>query len=530
MFRIERPDWIAALALAVLSGSLILPNLASSYLWQDEAQTAVIARTILGGGVPRGTDGVNYFSQEQGREYGPGHVWKWHTWLSFYVAAASLAVLGETTAAARLPFALMGVATVVLCYFAGLALWRDRTAAVTSGAMLALSVPFLMLSRQCRYYAAAGLFSLMGLHAYARLESRSRAPAAWLFVSALLLFHTHYIYCATLLASLAIHAAWFRRDRLRAVGWVSLATFAVNLPWIVWFADVRPGGDAYLASVLDLSKLAQFAAEYVGLIGRWLFQPALLLIVPVLALLRWRRGEPVLSLPPQRISALALVVLYAGVTVVLVSLLSPLVFYRYLAPLCAPMALLAGLLVGSLLRRAPLLGIAVAVAWLLAGDLRLHLVELRGGISGPIGGLVRFFEENAGPDDVVAISYGDMPLKFYTDLRVVGGLTGEDLEPARTADWIVIRHAENTEVDAEVRRLLQLVVLGGGYRPHVLDVPDTAFENREVPDVHRYRTAPRRVPRVVVFEREARSQERRASGDRSPQDTGGILPPSPRAQ
>ena len=48
-------------------------------------------------------------------------------------------------------------------------------------------------------------------------------------------------------------------------------------------------------------------------------------------------------------------------------------------------------------------------------------------------GIVSYLSENAEEDDVVAITYGDMPLKFYTDLRVVGGLTGEGLSPAKNA-------------------------------------------------------------------------------------------------
>ena len=173
----EGSDWVAGIAFAVLAAALLLPNLGESYLWQDEAQTAVVARTILTDGVPRGSDGTNFFSQEQGREYGADHLWIWHTWGSFYLTAASLFALGENTAAARLPFALLGVATVALAYFAGLTLWRDRRAALAGAGMLALSVPFLILSRQCRYYAAAGFLSLVGLHAYARLRGGARGGA-----------------------------------------------------------------------------------------------------------------------------------------------------------------------------------------------------------------------------------------------------------------------------------------------------------------------------------------------------------------
>ncbi len=165
----ERRTWIEALALAVLAAALLLPNLGSVYLWQDEAQTATISRTILEGGIPRGTDGRNFFSQEIGKEYCPDHVWKWHTWLSFYITAASFALLGETTIAARLPFALLGIATVVLAYFMGRALWRDRLSALIGAGLLATSVPFLIFSRQCRYYAAVSFLSMLGIYAYTRL-------------------------------------------------------------------------------------------------------------------------------------------------------------------------------------------------------------------------------------------------------------------------------------------------------------------------------------------------------------------------
>jgi hypothetical protein len=104
---------------------------------------------------------------------------------------------------------------------------------------------------------------------------------------------------------------------------------------------------------------------------------------------------------------------------------------------------------------------------------------------------------------VVAISYGDMPLKFYTPLRVVGGLTGESLAEVPEARWIVIRRATNTEADQRVKRVLGAAIRDAPerYRRHVLDAPDLPFENREDPRIHRFRRAPAATPRVVVFER-----------------------------
>jgi hypothetical protein len=143
----------------------------------------------------------------------------------------------------------------------------------------------------------------------------------------------------------------------------------------------------------------------------------------------------------------------------------------------------------------------VVAAALASGSLGRHLDEISHDFDGPIEGIVRFLEANADPGDVVAISYGDMPLKFYTKLRIVGGLTGEDLAPAREADWIIIRRHNNTEEDTRVKRELRKIVEAGGYRAHKLAAPDTAFENRESPDVHRFRSATDRVPPVLVFEK-----------------------------
>src|SRR5262245_42872498 len=75
-------DWSAALLCAAVAAALVLPDLGDGMLWQDEAQTALLAGTILDHGVPLGFDGRNHFSQELGKEYAANTVWRWHTWLS----------------------------------------------------------------------------------------------------------------------------------------------------------------------------------------------------------------------------------------------------------------------------------------------------------------------------------------------------------------------------------------------------------------------------------------------------------------
>jgi hypothetical protein len=104
------------------------------------------------------------------------------------------------------------------------------------------------------------------------------------------------------------------------------------------------------------------------------------------------------------------------------------------------------------------------------------------------------------PDDTVAITYGDLPLKFYTDLRVVGGLTGEDLAPAKAARWVIFRHVVNCDKDYAVAQYFLKNLPARRYRQITLDVVDTQYENRESPDAHQFRTVTVG-PRVTILYR-----------------------------
>ena len=105
-------EQLAALGILVLAAGLILGNLGDRLLWQDEAQTALLARSVLENGIPTGFDGRNHFSQEWGAEVDEAWRWRWHTWLPFYLLAGFFSLLSEGTGVARLPFALFGIATV----------------------------------------------------------------------------------------------------------------------------------------------------------------------------------------------------------------------------------------------------------------------------------------------------------------------------------------------------------------------------------------------------------------------------------
>ena len=146
-----------------------------------------------------------------------------------------------------------------------------------------------------------------------------------------------------------------------------------------------------------------------------------------------------------------------------------------------------------------ILGLVITLLLVGTSPICDHLYEITHDYDGPIEGIVNYLSENADKDDIVAITYGDMPLKFYTQLRIVGGLTGEDLSLARQAKWVILRKYVISKKDAGVKKYLLHNLSRQNYKRIIIDYPDIPFENREdliLP--HHFRTVTDE-DRVVIF-------------------------------
>jgi len=184
---------IAFAIVMTVAGLLLFWRLGAVYLWQDEANTAVLAVRMLKFGKPLAYDGVNLltndnFAAEDRSTVGsrttnpkaavdyviargdlkPDTSWIFHPWGQFVAAAASIRLLGETTIAARLPFALAALVTVGLLF----GLVRRSTGhaqlALVTSVLLVANPEWILHSRQARYYALSGLFLVLTVAAYER--------------------------------------------------------------------------------------------------------------------------------------------------------------------------------------------------------------------------------------------------------------------------------------------------------------------------------------------------------------------------
>ncbi|MFI5362481.1 MAG: hypothetical protein ACHQ49_10970 [Elusimicrobiota bacterium] len=268
---------VLAAALIAAGAVLLLWNLGRPALWQDEAETALRAESILETGTPRmELRGALVTAQpslavHEGNAEG---VWIWNTWLPAYLVAASFALLGTTPFAARLPFALAGILTLWLSWGLFSDGERDDLAARRAWApeaglaLLALSPAFLLFCRQSRYYALTALGAVLVLRSWRRLLENKPGAALATALSLQFLLHSSFAFFGAACLALGLDAALRLDECPRAARfWLAAFLTAALAAPAAWYFRVwdRPGNHSYgLLESLEFLKtmllwLAAFA-------------------------------------------------------------------------------------------------------------------------------------------------------------------------------------------------------------------------------------------------------------------------------
>jgi len=156
-------DIVLVGVLFFIAGVFLFKNLGNTYLNVDEAETALLAKSILKNGVPKGIDGKFRIQQNKASPFKDekSKVWIFHPWLQFYVPALSYISFGKiNTFTARFPFSLIGFLFVLFFYRSLKGRKRFEVFFVISAlALLVFSIPFYLYARQCRYYVLNIFFS-----------------------------------------------------------------------------------------------------------------------------------------------------------------------------------------------------------------------------------------------------------------------------------------------------------------------------------------------------------------------------------
>jgi 4-amino-4-deoxy-L-arabinose transferase-like glycosyltransferase len=501
-----------------LSGILIFWNLGGRILWQDESETALLARSIVRTGLPIAWDGKNLISQEMGKEFGTGFLWRWSGWPQFYLAAAAFELCGESEFTARLPFAILGVCVVPLTYLLAYRLFKSVSVARWSMVTLATSVPYLLHTRQARWYAVAYLLVVLMLLFHSGMaEGRRRAPLGYVLSTALL-FYTNFFVAVGIGLVLAVAAPFYRWDKafLRRVAYANIGALLLIFPGLLFFNSFGQGDPP------DSGSVANWLAFYSGRLFTFLL-PA-----PVVALLGCALAVDYPSARSQWRPGLRLLFLLTLAYPVYLSF-GPWHMFRYLSVLLPLTSILVGLAVSSVFVRSRWAGSLFAAVlvftnvlhivpfgvfdapgtWSNAGEvasigrinspLTAYVYEITHQIREPEAVICAYLNGHAQPRDVVLATYDDLVLQFYTRLEVHGSLQGGAGNV--DADWIVARQEPDGEWWGGKQEALEQVLKSinpSRYQRIELPCPDFVLGNCPEPGFHRFRSSAKGPPVLLL--------------------------------
>ncbi len=522
---------------------LLLTNLGNIYLWQDEAETALLSQRLGTYGLPLAFDGRNLVRQApMDIQYTADYVWVYHPWLPFYWTALSFKLFGSTTFAARLPDALAGLGTVLLLYHSIRRHFRDQRLAMLSSALLLLCIPFLLHVRQCKYFPFAALFTVAVLDAYLRLlrphhaASPNRGPDCaearlalpYFILAGFCLFQSNFGAFLPLFAALGLHFVLSHPSGSQMKS-MALAFAVIGLfvaPWAVYLQTWARG-----RFVFDIYRFVGHLAHYVVYITGWVLPWPLLL---VFAHFYWMRRKS-LQLESPEVSALNLYILVILITLPFLSATFIWMYFSYIVQLVPLLMVIVAATILRIADRSRALGYALVTLlvatnvlhvfpyalplarsfkWaslaprpylaetdaLIATAGRLHFYladyayELTHDYDGPDEGIVLYLQAHAAPGDIVLTNYGELPIAFYTGLHIAGGLGTYRLEELTRPEWVINRR------DGPYADELARIIAEGKYTANAIPYPDILWGNRPVPEYHKFATV-RGVPDVIIHRR-----------------------------
>ena len=524
LFKID-PVFLIILALGAF---LLLFGLDHRPFWQDEAETACLAKNVLKYGVPRAYDGVNIISQEWGKEYDQDHLWRWSPWLQIYVAAAAFKIGGLTTYAGRFPFAVMGIACILLVYKFVRRNFGDPAWAYLAALLLATSVIFLLFARQCRYYSLGTLLTLINLYAFRENWQTKTAPALLLVFSATLMFYTNYLLFLSYFVPFIFAAflLYYSEISLARALKIILGVCIIVIPGLFLF---RIQQQAMMVSLWSFVK--DNLDNYFGGFFQFMFP----LPIAVFLVWRWsrslRRRTGLLQDPTERFILFLSLIILGNILALTPAPQCELRYLVHLYPLCVIILgwvicrawryqKFAGALLALLLLATNWLYV-VPMDWIgwvnrkLYNDqhmlsypvlpLKLYLTELSSPYPEDVNqNLIRFFQTHAQSGDTIFTTYGDLPLMFYTHCRVLGGLQAHSTMQ-QLPDWLVprwvLRWNRQRDLNESERVIRQLISQSGDYKRLTLPHEDDVFGNRADPFFHRFIPPIESISPIVIYER-----------------------------
>jgi 4-amino-4-deoxy-L-arabinose transferase-like glycosyltransferase len=525
----------ALIFLIPFSFLLIFTGLDDNVLQVDEGADTFISTTILKYGYPKHSDEEHY-TMPEGDAF--GGIFLYRTWVPYYLQSASLLLFGESTFAARLPFAILGVLSTWSFYSFTLRWTRRKTIAFLASLLLATSVPALLYFRTARYVGIPILLTPILLKFYITIFDKEKWNPFPLTLVAIIYFHTMYVEFAGLIIGMLIHLYVYRNrvtaTNLSKVKGSAIITAVFCLPWLATLPIlINKISDFYTsASTLVDNSLWRFPKHFFAFlfqINNYFFP---LILAPFLLLVSLKRQQFQVSL-----------MLFCSLSILITASLHSIPLMQYISA-CIPLffILLAmvvcslfeksaawlsiislALILTNLLHIAPLLPLKqlsthyaekltttdysknVNKTFLREIKLRsvfyLYGQELIHPYQGPLDELVRFFETHGKKGETCYIDNEAEALSLLTDLKMIHD---KDLGLTNPPDWIVLRGNQRNpflnKANLRIKKIINTIVSTHNYEKVILNAPVKRINNSYDIQIHLFHS-PSSTDKVIVYRR-----------------------------
>lgn len=519
----------------------MLSNFSNMYLWDDEAETALLAKNTAMFGVPKVYDGKNLVARAK-TQFNSDFIWTWSSWLHIYVASLSFLILGFSTFSARLPFVIIGIAS----FFPIVALFKkislNKLHYYLSVLFLLFFVPYYLYSRQARYYAL--LILLIPIIAISIYNlSFKNGSITWFIIAFLLVFHSNYLTFFILMMTASLYfflillkKAPNRITLLKKLIIAYIILFLLTFPWAIYIgvfgrdytsfnlADwITRNIDYILHSINSTVPLFLLIVSSIFLILFFYFKkdetikkqkiffvlfigviPIILLIFPQYSDVRYLIG-----LFPLWISFILLPIVFLmhgkGYTLKIIGMiiflffLSTNIFYSISFYSFLPFEnFLQGKCTFFMPKQSDYCGSWIKDTFINPKELKYpflnYLYEITHDYDGPVEGIVKYLNSKGNEDSIVFANSRYFSIPFYTNMKVLNHMHFKDTN--LTPDFIVVNFAHRRDIP-----LIDYLVTyaeENNYTEVTLQYPDLTWDNRPVLSYHKFWTQPVEVP-VTIY-------------------------------
>ena len=521
--------------LIIYTCPMIFMGLDDSVLQIDEGADTFITTTILKFGLPMHSDGVNY-SMMFADVYDGLFVYR--PWVSYYAQAFSLSIFGQTTYAARLPFAIFGLLSVIFFYRFSLKFTGRPLIAFLAAFLLASSIPALIYFRTARYVGTPILLTVLLLNFYIDIYKKEKWNPFPLTAVSIIFFHTMYVEFAGMIAGILIHYFIHIREtlpenRIRAA-WAAGITGVFCIPWLIFISPMFTLVSQHLASTSTLidPTLQGFPKRLFGFlfqVNNYIFP---FILLPLLFFKQMRGYAKQISL-----------LITCSMTMLLTALPHSMPLQQYIISSFPLLFLLLAIILANILPKNPLMQSCVATLLITTNILHVgpllplkslvknnsewfqsspylenayasfirevnfksvyfdYLYEISHVYQGPLDAVVRFLKTHGSPGDTCYIDSEFESVAFYTGMRMI---QNEELNTLQPPGWIVLRgkdrpFQESGDIDSASRKVKE-VLLANNYSRMELDAPAIWVNNTYDIQIHEFRSPSSR-EKVVIYKK-----------------------------